>query len=196
MRILLLLAALILTVGLVACQDLGSTSTTAVSSTSTTLIASTTTTFEPTPQETIPTIPRVRVPDVVGWYLADAEAEIESSGLECEIHYVPDTALSGSVAAQNPAAGKKVSPGSTVKLDVLRYAYVLENLDHKYLAYVTQYCASNHLALEVEYGPCAPGDIGRVIAQDPSPGTLVMEGLSVVEVTIGGTEDPDPPPTI
>ena len=108
MRILLLLTALALTVGLLGCQDLDSTSTTTVPSTSTTVIAGTTTTFEATPQETIPTIPRVRVPDVVGWYSADAEAEIESCGLECEIRYVPDTTLSGSVVAQNPAAGKRV----------------------------------------------------------------------------------------
>jgi membrane peptidoglycan carboxypeptidase len=62
--------------------------------------------------------PQVQVSSVVGQTVASATAELAALGLGATIdpNQVPSTVAVGSVAAQSPAAGSQVAPGSSVTL--------------------------------------------------------------------------------
>jgi beta-lactam-binding protein with PASTA domain len=125
------------------------------------------------------------VPDVVGWYLADAEEELDSRGFNSDVHLVPDLMYSGSVVAQDPLGGALAAHGTAVRLDVQRYAIELANLVGMTKEEVEDYCSGYHLALGISYVPSLPDDVGLVLSQDPAVGTVLMEDVGEVAVTIG-----------
>ena len=59
----------------------------------------------------------VDVPDVVGLGQAEAEAELESAGLQANVVEVPSVEPEGTVVAQNPAGGT-AKQGSSVRVNV------------------------------------------------------------------------------
>ncbi len=62
----------------------------------------------------------IAVPDVVGLTIDEAIERVEASGLTGQIVEVavPEAALSGVVAAIDPVAGSRVTPGTTITLSV------------------------------------------------------------------------------
>ena len=60
----------------------------------------------------------VEVPDVVGTTSSQATATLRDAGLEANLVSVPSAKASGTVLAQNPAAGVVVKAGSKVRLNV------------------------------------------------------------------------------
>jgi beta-lactam-binding protein with PASTA domain len=64
----------------------------------------------------------VVVPDVTGHSQSDAEHDLQSRGLNTHVVDVASARPSGTVVAQNPAAGSKVQQGGTVRLNVARQA--------------------------------------------------------------------------
>jgi len=60
----------------------------------------------------------VPVPDVVGQQVSEATAILRQAGFEVNIVPVPSNEPTGSVVAQNPAAGAVPKPGTTVRLNV------------------------------------------------------------------------------
>ena len=60
----------------------------------------------------------VAVPDVVGTTSSEATATLQAAGLKVNVVGVPSSQPSGTVVAQNPAAGNETPAGSTVRLNV------------------------------------------------------------------------------
>lgn len=180
---LLLLSAL----SLASCDDLGSTPTTFGTTAPPPTLEEATTTEPPSevPTSSVSTSSggRLRVPPLVGMDIAAAQDELAGLGLLCELHWVPDFVSSGFVAAQYPAAGTRVSPGSTVTIDGQRFAYQLSDLVGMTEEQAIEYCASTHIHGVFLYEP-GPGVAGLVVAQDPGPGTVVMEDLDTVTITV------------
>jgi beta-lactam-binding protein with PASTA domain len=58
------------------------------------------------------------VPDVVGQQASDAKSALGAAGLKTSVFQVPSAQSKGTVVAQSPAAGKKVSRGSAVRINV------------------------------------------------------------------------------
>jgi hypothetical protein len=130
---------------------------------------------------------KVEVPNLVGMASEDALGKLRDCGLICVVRSVPDLADSGPlVVAQDPTAGTKVSKGSTVALDVWRRAYRLEDLVGKTWEYVRNYVRD--IGIEIpkwEWVQGSTNDLGKVVAQDPGPGTVVMETSPAITVSIG-----------
>ncbi len=62
----------------------------------------------------------VTVPDVVGTTSSEATTTLEQAGLKVNVVAVPSDQPSGTVVAQNPAAGKQAQAGGTVRLNVAK----------------------------------------------------------------------------
>jgi beta-lactam-binding protein with PASTA domain len=62
----------------------------------------------------------VSVPDVTGQSQQQAASALQQAGLKATVAKVPSTQPAGTVVAQNPAAGQKVSQGSGVRLNVAK----------------------------------------------------------------------------
>jgi serine/threonine-protein kinase len=62
----------------------------------------------------------VAVPDVVGQSQQQAASTLQQAGLKATTAQVPSSQPKGTVVAQNPAAGQKVSQGSSVRLNISR----------------------------------------------------------------------------
>jgi beta-lactam-binding protein with PASTA domain len=60
----------------------------------------------------------VSVPDVTGQLEQQATASLKQAGLTARVVQVPSSQAKGTVVAQRPAAGQKVSKGSAVRLNV------------------------------------------------------------------------------
>ena len=58
------------------------------------------------------------MPDVVGTTSSEATATLQAAGLKVNVVGVPSSEPSGTVVAQNPAAGQEAPAGSTVRLNV------------------------------------------------------------------------------
>lgn len=63
---------------------------------------------------------QVEVPNLVGSSEADAAEELTRRGLETRVVRVASSHRAGTIVAQNPEAGERVSRGSTVRLNVSR----------------------------------------------------------------------------
>ncbi len=76
---------------------------------------------EPTATCTSPdSLESVIVPSTVGFYQADAAAQLRESGFYVEIELVPSTQPSGTVIYQEPSGGTSELQTSTVRLSVAR----------------------------------------------------------------------------
>jgi beta-lactam-binding protein with PASTA domain len=63
---------------------------------------------------------QVAIPNVLGLQQSEAVAQLTKAGLDSAVVLVPNAAPSGRVISQSPASGTKVSPGTTVRLNVSR----------------------------------------------------------------------------
>ena len=64
----------------------------------------------------------VTVPDVVGTTSSEATATLRAADLKANLVSVPSDRPSGTVVAQNPAAGKQAKSGATVRLNIAQAA--------------------------------------------------------------------------
>ncbi|GIU86005.1 MAG: putative serine/threonine-protein kinase [Acidimicrobiia bacterium] len=129
----------------------------------------------------------VAVPDVVGRSAADATARLREAGFEVDQRSEASTTVpAGDVIRTDPPAGELVAPRSLVTIFVSTGNPQVEVPDVR-----GETEASARARLEADgftvatiEGPSTPGNAGRVIGQDPAPGTMVEPGARVL-LTIG-----------
>ncbi|MFI6600646.1 PASTA domain-containing protein [Nonomuraea sp. NPDC050536] len=133
----------------------------------------------------------VTVPDVVGQPQDQAEQTIRDAGLEPSVAS-GEAADPHVVASQDPAAGTKVDPGSTVTLQLRAPTPTGVTVpDLSGLSESTARKRLEDLGLTLVVGS---GSTGEISAQDPSPGTVVDRGSSVT-VTLTPGPEPSPSPS-
>jgi len=125
----------------------------------------------------------VNVPNVINRTEGEAMALLNGAGLNCSTRYEESsTVVSGSVITQSPVGGERVSVNSTVTITVSTGipAFPMPNVGN-----LTQSEAEgllrNELGLDVSTATAESEtvEIGRVISQTPSSGTMVKKGDSV-----------------
>lgn len=149
----------------------------------------------------------VTVPDVVGTTSSEATATLRDAGLQANVVGVPSDQPSGTVIAQNPAAGKQAKEGATVRLNVAQAAGEtttrpattapppattappeparVPDAVGKELADAAEEFAGEGLRVAVRYVPSNEA-AGRVIAQAQPAGTERRRGDTVqLNVSIG-----------
>jgi serine/threonine-protein kinase len=130
---------------------------------------------------------QVEVPDVVGRSADDATARLREAGFEVEERQVANADVpAGDVIRTDPAAGETAARGSTVTIFVSTGSPQVEvpdvRGDTEEAATATLEAAG--FSVGTLEAPSTPGNAGRVIGQDPAPGTMVDPGSRVV-LTIG-----------
>ena len=156
----------------------------------------------------------VTVPDVVGTTSSQATATLRDAGLRANVVAVPSSEPSGTVVAQNPAAGKQAKSGGVVRLNVAQAAgetttqpagttapppattapppttappepATVPEVVGKELAEAAQSFAEEGLKAAVRYVPSQEPQ-GRVVAQAQPAGTERRRGDTVqLNVSIG-----------
>jgi beta-lactam-binding protein with PASTA domain len=142
--------------------------------------------------ETEPVEPQeVDVPDVMGQDHVDAGAAVDDAGLVANTHPVPDeTQERGTVVAQNPDGGTRVNEGSPIRLNVAigpdeRESVQVPDVTGDDEADARRQCREAGLTcLTVNREAPRPDTVGRVILQEPSPGTSVEE-LTQIRLYVG-----------
>ena len=137
----------------------------------------------------------VEVPNVVGLNEDNATTKLEKLNLVVNVKTTTCNKKTddGKVKSQNPAAGKKVSEGSTVEIVVYKFSGItvpnVVGLDHD-TAY--QKIIDKGLYVKVIYEKTTnKSDDGKVKSQNPTAGTVV-EIESQVTITVY-THEPPPP---
>lgn len=130
---------------------------------------------------------QVEVPDVVGRSADDATARLREAGFEVEERQQASADVpAGDVIRTDPAAGETAARGSTVTIFVSTGNPQVEvpdvRGDTEEAATATLEAAG--FSVGTLEAPSTPGNAGRVIGQDPAPGTMVDPGSRVV-LTIG-----------
>ncbi len=123
----------------------------------------------------------VAVPDVTGGSVDDARAQLEDSGLRLggtTEEY--DPAVAGTVVAQDPA-GSSLLPGEVVDVVVSRGPQPVPVPDVFESRYSDAVAELEGLGFVVERR--GSGIFGRVVRQDPSAGTELVPGSTVVVTT-------------
>ena len=152
----------------------------------------------------------VTVPDVVGTTSSQATAALRDAGLQANVVGVPSDEPSGTVVAQNPAAGTEATTGATIRLNVAQArgetttqpstttaptttttgqpatapATVPDVVGQEFADAASQF-AVEWLKVAVKYVPSDEPQ-GRVIAQAQPAGTVRKRGDTVqLNVSIG-----------
>jgi len=133
--------------------------------------------------------PQVSVPDLKGMSEADAEALLQSKGLQADPHTVPNDQPEGTVVAQSPSAGERVDTNTVVRINVASgpqpvgvpnevgksYSDALSDLQSVGFAVRRQDVRSNEPA-------------ETVLGQDPAPNSVAPQGSTVtLKVSKGPT---------
>ena len=154
----------------------------------------------------------VAVPDVVGTTSSQATKTLSDAGLKANVVGVPSDEPSGTVIAQNPAAGTQAKSGATVRLNVAQGAgettttttappptttapeaqpATVPDVVGQELADAAQAFADQGLKLSVRYVPSGEA-AGRVVAQAQPAGTERKRGDTVqVNVSKGSQPEAD-----
>ena len=150
------------------------------------------------------------VPDVIGLESDEARARVRAAGLEADVGRAPSGEPRGTVFDQQPEAGTKVAPGSTVVLTVsqgppettVTVTTATTVTEPAPAVTVPDVLGDDHVAAGAEIDALelvadsfpAESDAARgtVVAQSPAGGTRVAEGTHVrLEVALGTGERPD-----
>ena len=151
----------------------------------------------------------VAVPDVVGTTSSEATATLRDAGLKANVVGVPSDKPSGTVVAQNPAAGKQAKSGDTVRLNVAQprgqtttqpattttqlrrprppraQPATVPDVVGKELADAARAFADQGLKVAVQYVPSGEA-AGQVVAQAQPAGTERKRGDTVqLNVSVG-----------
>jgi hypothetical protein len=136
---------------------------------------------------------RVPVPNLVGSSEEDAKAQLQASQLGYRITEVPtvDPTEFEYVVAQDTSAGAMVAKGSTIGVDVGRYGVEIPDVVGEWeadatvdLSLMELGCSVEHSVVDDYYQPGGYPEIGRVLNQDPGPGTLAFP-MAEVHLTVG-----------
>jgi serine/threonine-protein kinase len=126
---------------------------------------------------------QVSVPPVTNMAEAQAQAALTRLGLKAVVNEAPnDTVAKGLVADQDPSAGSKVDPGSTVTLTVSAGPNKVRVPDLTGLSKDDAKAALEQLGLKLsttDTVESAAQDAGKVIDTDPAGGTTVDKGSAV-----------------
>ena len=126
----------------------------------------------------------VKLPDLAGSTYDDAKAQLEAAGLVVtKSQDFSNDYAEGQVITSKPAPGEKVDVGTGVELVVSKGPPPVE------VPYLVDMPKDDAISLleslglnyEVNEPPVTP--LGRVLSQDPAPGTMVPQG-STVTITI------------
>jgi len=157
----------------------------------------------------VPEDPRRDVPSVIGTTLDEARAQLERTGLSVgNVRETIGAGTVGTIAAQRPAAGERVSPGSAIDLVVVAAPVAKSESVRPQpkpkaetrAAEDSEVPALTGLAIDVAKDrvvrrglsvgritvrQASPNEMDLVLAQDPAPGTRQPRGTAV-SLTIGG----------
>ena len=160
----------------------------------TTLASSTTSVASPSTTAGSKGGSKVSVPDLVHLYLSEAEDVLSPLDLTADVvHEEWQTAGSSDdfvIYEQDPAPGTKVAPGSTVEVSIWRFGALMPNVVGKTEAEATQELELYLLTVNVvRVFATLPGNVGKVLAQDPAAGTPLNAdgGISNATITVGKT---------
>jgi len=132
------------------------------------------------------------VPEVVGLAADAATAKLSEAGFKAEIEYVTSaTDTEGLVKSQEPAGGQSAPKGSTVTIKVTRRP---EQRSVPKVTEMTKEAATSTLVgqgfqVNVVEQVSTAANVGKVIAQTPTPGTMANAG-STVTITVGKAAGP------
>jgi eukaryotic-like serine/threonine-protein kinase len=118
----------------------------------------------------------IEVPHLIGAHIDDARAQLHHLGLEVEEVEIESERPGGEVIHQDPGAGAGVEPGDTVRLEISDGPSTIPVPD-----VMGDRCgrAERTLAQAGFVPVLVAGDGGRVVAQNPSPGTGLPPGSEV-----------------
>lgn len=128
-----------------------------------------------------------QVPEVVGLTADAASARLSEAGFKTDIQYVTSgTDTEGLVKTQNPAGGASAPKGSTVTISVVKRP---EQRSVPTVTGMTKEAATSTLTgqgftVNVVNQVSTPANVGKVINQTPTGGTLADVG-SAVTITVG-----------
>ncbi|QIS07968.1 Stk1 family PASTA domain-containing Ser/Thr kinase [Nocardia arthritidis] len=129
---------------------------------------------------------QVRVPTVVGQDISVAQPNLEASaGFKIQVQEVPSSKPKGEVIATTPAGGTSADRGSTVVVQVSSGGIVMppligltptQALDALHGAGWTGGASQIN---QTTQGTFAPGDVGRILSQQPAAGSSVAKNATI-----------------
>lgn len=160
----------------------------------------------------------VPVPDVVGMQASEASSTLRDAGFDVNLVPVPSKERSGTVVAQNPAAGTIPKPGTPVRLNVAQAEAPPATTDGQTTsgqtttgqtttqppaqatvpdvvgltqAQATKALHDVGLKPSLQFVPSQQDPVGTVVAQAREPGTTLRSGESVqVNISVGPEQVP------
>jgi serine/threonine-protein kinase len=138
----------------------------------------------------------LRIPNLVGMTQEEAEAKIRELKLAVgEVKSTPtkDESKMGKVLKQSPAAGTLATPGSAVDLEIgkLLSKVVVPNVKGKTASEAESILTSKNLKVNKVEQQSQTVAKGKVIDQDPEPGTTIYEEDTVTIYVSIGVEVPN-----
>ena len=137
----------------------------------------------------------VALPDVVTQLVSDATPELAKLGLKLEVsERTPNDNIPADViASQNPAAGTKVPPGSTVSVVVSAGPpqFPLQDFASSGALDAAQKLQSLGLVVRYTYIVDPSQTSGTILRQDPAPGASVAKGAAVTLSVVVPGDVPD-----
>lgn len=129
---------------------------------------------------------KVTVPDVRGVSESDATSRIEAVGLKTDSTQVYSSQADGKVVSQSPAPGAVVAAGSTVAISVSKgpAPVLVPDVGGATLSAATSSITESGLVPVSSETSGTAAQVGRVISQEPDPGTAVAKG-SQVKIVVG-----------
>jgi beta-lactam-binding protein with PASTA domain/predicted Ser/Thr protein kinase len=133
--------------------------------------------------------PRVAVPDVVGARESAAIGVIQEAGLLPDVHDIFSDKPTGTVIAQDPKGGTSVVKGSTVRVNISKGQQnigIPSVIGQSFDEASRQLRAAGLTPVRVDVESSEPK--GRVVDQDPAPGSLQPPGTEVTLSVSTGEE--------
>jgi len=124
--------------------------------------------------------PRVAVPDVLGAREADALLTLRRAGLVPDVHDIFSEKPTGTVIAQDPKGGTSVVRGSSVRVNISKGQQnigIPSVIGQSFDEAARQLRAAGLTPVRVDVESSEPK--GRVVNQDPGPGSLQPPGTEV-----------------
>ena len=141
----------------------------------------------------------IAVPKVVGLQRAEAEAQLQAAGLKAEVSEQETTQPPGTVMKQDPPSGTRVDRGATVQLTVAKARPEVPDVttDNPTVEEATAALEQAGFKVQTRERADDPSLAGRVVDQDPDPGTPRSTGATVTLFvgTDAGAATPTPTPT-
>jgi beta-lactam-binding protein with PASTA domain len=139
----------------------------------------------------------IAVPKLTGLARDDAEAQLKDLGLSANVTEQESSKETGTVIAQDPAAGKAVDKGATVSLTVAKARPEVPDVstDNPTAEDAQKELEQAGFKVRVKRDATAPPEFaGLVVKQDPAPGERRSTGATVT-ITVGAEATPTPTPS-